>query len=128
MGTDMGIIERDRFIFDRLLRYLADEKVFRRRDLNRKTLAALLGTNEKLLVRAVHLFTGGCTLGQYINRRRMDYACRLMAAHPEYTVDAIVAECGATSRSAFYRLFLRYVGCTPSEYRRAHKIGTSHSQ
>ena len=36
MGTDMGIIERDRFIFDRLLRYLADEKVFRRRDLNKK--------------------------------------------------------------------------------------------
>ena len=114
-------------IFERLLRYLAEEGGFLRRDLNRTTLAAQLGTNEKHLARAVRLFSGGETLGQCINHRRMDYACRLMAEHPEYTIDAIIAECGATSRSAFYRMFLRYVGCTPTEYRCIHKIGTTHS-
>lgn len=104
-------------IFVRLHKYLMENRRFVERGLNKHSLAAAVRTNEKYLIYAVHRFAGGKTLGQFIDSLRMEYAVRLLQHHPEYTIDAIAHECGATSRSAFYRLFRKYYGCTPCEYR-----------
>lgn len=104
-------------IFTRLHKYLMENRRFTRRGLNKNTLAVAVRTNEKYLTRAVHCFTDGKTLGQFIESLRMEYAKLLLQRHPDYTIEAIARECGTTSRSSFYRLFRKYYGCTPCEYR-----------
>lgn len=104
-------------IFVRLHKHLLENRRYTSRGLDRITLAAAIRTNEKYLVRAVYLFADGKTLGQFIDSLRMEYAGLLLQRHPEYTIDAIAYECGTSSRSAFYRLFRKYYGCAPCEYR-----------
>lgn len=63
--------------------------------------------------------------GQYLHRTfrvwlsdiRMEEAQRLILAHPEYSNDAISAECGFSSRSQLYKLFRDRYGITPKEWR-----------
>lgn len=63
--------------------------------------------------------------GQYLHRTfrvwlsdiRMEEAQRLILAHPEYSNDAISAECGFSSRSQLYKLFRDRYGMTPKEWR-----------
>ncbi|WP_455668043.1 helix-turn-helix domain-containing protein [Phocaeicola sp.] len=104
-------------IFARLHKYLMENRRFTRRGLNKNTLAVAVRTNEKYLTRAVRCFTDGKTLGQFIESLRMEYAKLLLQRHPDYTIEAIARECGTTSRSSFYRLFRKYYGCAPCEYR-----------
>lgn len=104
-------------IFVRLHKYLLENRRYTGRGLNRNNLAAAIRTNEKYLTRAVCRFADGKTLGEFIDSLRMEYAKLLLLNSPHYTIDAIARECGATSRSAFYRLFRKYCGCTPCAYR-----------
>lgn len=104
-------------IFSRLERYLLEGNAFARSGLNRKSLAAALKTNEKYLVKAVRMYAGGKSLGDYIDSLRLEHACFLLRKYPEYRIEAVAAECGIASRASFYRLFRRYYGCCPGEYR-----------
>lgn len=106
-----------RLIFVRLHKYLLENRRFTSEGLNRASLAAAVRTNEKYLMLAVRCFADGKTLGQFIDSLRMEYAEMLLRRYPEYTIDAIARECGASSRSAFYRIFRKYFGCAPCEYR-----------
>jgi len=54
---------------------------------------------------------------EYITRKRVDHAARLLC-ETDLTVDEISARSGFTDRSGFYRVFARYTGKTPSEYRK----------
>ena len=108
--------ENLQLIFNRLERYLKEGNAFAGAGLNRTSLAIAIKTNEKYLVKAVRLYTGK-SLGDYIDSLRLKYACSLFNTHPEYTVEAVAAECGIPSRVSLYRLFMKYCDCSPSKYR-----------
>lgn len=55
----------------------------------------------------------------YVNNLRLDYAARMLKAHPEYTVEAIASDCGIPVLQTFYRLFFEKFGLTPAEFRRS---------
>ena len=114
----MGGSEPDHLslIYDRLCTYLSADRFFTRPGLNRTNLASAIRTNEKYLAKAIRKFAGGKSLGEFIDCLRLEYACELLKTHPEYTVEAISRECGMTSKSSFYRLFRKYLGCSPGEY------------
>ena len=61
----------------------------------------------------------GASPVDYINRKRLEQAMELLC-HEELSVDEISLRAGFTDRRNFYHAFAKYVGGTPSDYRRAH--------
>lgn len=60
----------------------------------------------------------GCTLVDYLNRKRIDYAKERLreTGHVAYACH----ESGFQDLAYFYRSFKRYVGCTPGEFLKEH--------
>ncbi len=61
-----------------------------------------------------------CTFTDYINRLRVNEACRLLKTSEEH-VAGIAYSVGFNSVPYFNRVFQRQCGCTPSQYRLRHK-------
>lgn len=61
----------------------------------------------------------GVTLREYILRERVSRAARLLLNAPDLSVKAVGFEAGFRDLSHFARMFRRYQGVAPSEYRRA---------
>lgn len=103
-------------LFKRMNAYLLDKHRFTHENMTRVTLANAIETNEKYLVKAVRVFSGGLTLGQFIEQLRMEYAKQLLKEKAYLNVDEVAVACGVKSRSTFYRLFRKHYGCSPCEY------------
>jgi AraC family transcriptional regulator len=58
-----------------------------------------------------------CTVGEYVRRLRIEFACRALADRSR-TLVGIALEAGFADQSQFCRTFKRLVGVTPSQYRR----------
>lgn len=112
------ILQTLQFIYKRLINFLTENNKFIENGLNRKTVAAMLKTNEKHLCMAIQEFSEDQTLAKLVGHMRTRYAAELLLKHPDYTVEAIAMECGFNSRRSFYRMFHRYYQCTPIEFRR----------
>lgn len=59
----------------------------------------------------------GCTLGEFVRRRRIEVACHLLT-DSEDSISRIAFRTGFADQSHMTRTFRRHVGTTPSEYRR----------
>ncbi|WP_073239070.1 helix-turn-helix domain-containing protein [Pedobacter caeni] len=54
----------------------------------------------------------------YVNRFRIDYACKLInKSVVDLTLEELAYKSGFNSKTSFNRYFKKQVGCTPSEYR-----------
>jgi len=60
----------------------------------------------------------GCTVGDEIRRRRMEFACREIL-NPQHTLAAIALAAGFADQSHFTRSFKLHTGLTPAEYRQS---------
>lgn len=58
----------------------------------------------------------GMTLNQFITKYRLDSA-REMLADPRYKITEIASKCGYNDVNYFGKIFKKYMGCSPSEYR-----------
>ena len=58
----------------------------------------------------------GCTLTDYVNRKRIEKAMTLLEDFGRQVQD-IAYECGISDTNYFVRLFKKYVGLTPTAYR-----------
>jgi AraC family transcriptional regulator len=61
--------------------------------------------------------TYGCSVGEYVRRLRVEFACRELA-RPGRSLVGIALEAGFSDQSQFCRTFKRHVGLTPSQFRR----------
>ena len=68
----------------------------------------------------------GTSLVEYITRKRLDLAMELLG-ESEMSVEEICERSGFSDRSNFYYAFSKYVGSTPSEYRK-QKVKKSDKQ
>lgn len=59
----------------------------------------------------------GCTLTEYINKTRIEHAAHLLC-NTNKQVQNIAGECGIQDTNYFVRLFRRYTGMTPTQYRK----------
>lgn len=64
------------------------------------------------------LLTGFC-LTEYVSRARIQLARKLLA-ESDMPVTEVAEKCGYLDICYFERLFRRYVGCSPSQFRRTH--------
>ena len=62
----------------------------------------------------------GLGVSEYICNRRIECACYELE-YSSRTVDEIAVETGFFDTSYFIKMFKRYCGCTPLQYRRKHK-------
>ena len=62
----------------------------------------------------------GMSLVEYVNRKRIDNAVRLLC-ESDWSVDEILTKVGFSDRSNFYRVFSKIMGSTPADIRRQNK-------
>lgn len=91
-----------------------------REGLKLSDIAKSAGVHPAHLSRAFHQHFR-CTFGDYVRRLRVEYACRQLAA-PQASLTEIASAAGFSDQSHFSRIFKRFTGQTPAEYRAAHGI------
>lgn len=112
-------------LFGRLETLMEEKRLYTDSSLNRKTIADMLGTNEKYLREAIKN-NMDVTVNGYINLLRLRYAKELLLKPAdEYTIEGIALESGFGARSTFHTLFRNHYGLTPDEFRKIIQEGTS---
>jgi len=79
-------------------------------------LAKEVGVHSVHLARSFHSHFG-CTIGDFVRRLRVEYACQLMT-NPELPLIQIAMAAGFSDQSHFTRTFKRLRGLAPAAYRR----------
>jgi AraC family transcriptional regulator len=82
-------------------------------------LAQEVGIHEVYLARAFRRHTH-CSVGEYIRRLRIEFACRQLAASREPLCEIALA-CGFADQSHFSRTFKRLIGMTPAAFRTSRR-------
>lgn len=84
------------------------------------SLAKLCNMSEPYFRRIFKGIVGRAPL-EHLNKVRIQKSCIFLLRDDE-TIINVALQCGFSSVSTFNRNFIRYVGCTPSEYRQNHTI------
>lgn len=109
--------EKNRLLFEKLDDMVTRDKLYLNPDLSREDLVKLTGVNKTRVGRILQQNTGLNTTG-YINKKRLEYATKLLKNNLDDTIPAIAEECGLPNVPTFNRLFRAKYGMTPSEYRK----------
>ena len=78
-------------------------------------LAAAVGVHPSHLMRAFRQHHG-CTVGEYVRRLRLEYACHLLSTTAT-SLTQTALDAGFAGQSHFNRAFKAFTGMTPSEFR-----------
>lgn len=103
----------------RVKSFMLREKPFLDANINIESLAKRLSLPERTLSRILNQHFGK-NFFEFINGYRIEEAKRLLAdpANKEMNILDILAEAGFSSKSTFNAIFKKYVGQTPSQYRK----------
>lgn len=115
-GADTATRE---FIATALERCMERERLYLDAHLSLPDLAAAVGTNKTYI--STYLNGQGCTFYDFINRYRVEEACRIidrMATHGRIPMTDVAARSGFNSISSFNRYFFKVKGVTPTAYSR----------
>ena len=103
-------------LYRRLCTLMTEQQPYTDENLNRDTLAQLLGTNAKYVVQAIHECSHGDTVTDFITRYRLENVARLLKTTDE-PISLIGELSGIPSRTTLSRLFRNAYGMTCREYR-----------
>ena len=107
-GTNAYVIEAKEFI----------KQSLRDPPLSSEMIAKRLNISREYLSRLFKLDTG-ISVSRYIIDARVDRA-RLLLANTTLSIAEIAVQCGCTDSNYFSRMFKKYAGMTPREYREKH--------
>ena len=107
-------------LLDRVVFEINERKLFLQSGLTQKDVADMVGISVSLLGEPFRKHTGSM-FSEYINRRRMEHAAKILINHPEYTIEAIAKMSGIASKQHFHRQFLKFAGLTPSAFKKANE-------
>jgi len=110
-------LERDRELYNDIIKYLEENKPFKNSDFNAHALAKALNTNVTYISKAISAGGKG-NFNMLISNFRINYVKSMLdnGALKKYTIDYIYAEAGYKYRSTFNSAFKNLTGMTPSEY------------
>ena len=120
-STD-GDIVRNGKLFAALKELMANETILEQTEIDRKSIAERLNTNEKYLFDSVKEHTG-LSFSEYINNMRLNLAKELLLNKSNYTVEDIAIRAGFGSGRTFYRRFREKYNLSPIEFRKAASEG-----
>lgn len=95
------------------------QQLFLKPDFNLKLLASTLGITQKKIIGTFKNNTQYTNLNDYLNHKRIEYACKKLVDYPDYKVETIAYESGFSSPTTFYRWFEKETGMKPNEYRQS---------
>ncbi len=88
-------------------------------DIDLKTMSDTLGLSQRRIIRLLKSQPQYGSFASYITEKRLEKACALLKAHPEFTIESICKDAGFSSRRTFQAIFKTRLGMSPSEYRSA---------
>lgn len=116
MQDDTATITKDSHIGNRITVLFEKEKVYLNPNLKVSDIAATIGTN-RTYVSAYFNKETQCTFYDYVNRFRIEYACKQLDCTDDKIVQ-IAETSGFNSAQAFIRVFTKIKGISPSKYRK----------
>lgn len=112
--------EKYAFIADALRQCMEVDKLYLNTRLSLADLAVAASTNKTYV--SIYINSQGCTFYDYINRYRVEEACRIidhMATGERLTMSDVASRSGFNSVSSFNRYFFKVKGITPTAYLRS---------
>jgi AraC-like DNA-binding protein len=107
LGTDVQ--PRIEEVAREIEKLMDEERFYLNFDLHVEDVARKLGTNSKYVSLALNQIVG-VTFSDYVNRRRIAYACELQRQQPELPMTEIARRSGYTAMASFYRNMKRWGG------------------
>ena len=108
--------EADRILFDRIACEIKDKRLYCNPKFSRADVLQLFPVSPNKFAGLFMQFAG-MKFTAYVQNLRLEYAGELFIQHPDWSVDAVIKECGM-SRTAFYGLFVRKFSMKPEEFRK----------
>ena len=106
--------DRNRFLaFDTAVN---QGRLYAKADVTRDVLVGVMAVDSNTFSRIIREQSGCQNLNEYLNNKRIDLACQLLKEHPNWSMEAIAADCGFQSVRTFYRVFKGLKQMTPSDY------------
>lgn len=81
--------------------------------------AEAVGSNRTYVSAAINR-TSGMSFSDYVNRRRVEEAKRLLLLEQDPAISEVAEKAGFASFPSFYRAFVKFTKKSPSEWQRAH--------
>lgn len=109
--------EKEHIMAAEIRRLMDEKRLFLQPNLKINDLAHMLNTNRNYIYNAINRGIG-LSFAEYVNKKRIEYAVRLIDQNREILLTDVAIKSGFASTSAFYRNFKLYMDCTPSEYQK----------
>ena len=103
-------------IYDRLLALMTEEFLYREYDTDLKSIAIRLSITTHQLSQFLNE-KHGTNFPNFINSYRVEEAKHLLKNNPEQSIISICFHVGFSSKTTFNKVFKKYVGKNPTEYR-----------
>ena len=112
-------------IYGKTIDRLNEEKLFLSKSLRLSDLASELGSNERLVSKAINQYGAG-NFNKFINAFRVEHSKELLIGgkFDHYTIEAIAEESGFSNKVSFYNAFKSHVGMSPSEFKKSKQVNT----
>ena len=107
-------------LYNRICQLMREKQLYTDSDLNRESLANVLGTNYNVVAAAIKECTDGLTIGDFLDDWRIRHAAALLR-DTDNAIGLIVEQSGFASRSHFSSTFRNKFKMSPSEYRKVAK-------
>ncbi|RNC86099.1 MAG: AraC family transcriptional regulator [Balneola sp.] len=115
--SSLGSVEKKK-ISQKLIEVMGSNKLFLQKDLTLQRLAISIDM-QKHHVSEVLNDELGEKFSDFVNRYRIEEAKKLLLEkHEVLTIHGIALESGFSNKTSFNKAFRRFVGCTPSEFRK----------
>lgn len=98
-------------------KHMNESKMFTDPDLSLKDMALRLGLTQKKIKQLVKDSERYNRLYEYLTEKRVLYACELIKANPQWSMEAVSKDSGFVSRTTFQTEFKKRIGVTPAQYR-----------
>ena len=118
--------EADRILFERITCEIKNRQLFRDPDFSRPDMLKIIPVPQNKFARLFKQFTGK-SFKAYLRDLRLGYANELFIEHPDWSMDAVIKECGML-RSSFYAAFIQNYGMNPDEFRKSLQKGHKNSK
>lgn len=120
MKTPTRVIQQKDMMKEKFLNLMDNERVFLQPDFGRDRLQEMLGVSKNALTPLLRELIGENTsISDYVNDRRIAYACQLMKAQPTMSIEAVSSASGFTTTRNFRRCLNERFGMSPTQFRKA---------
>ena len=101
----------------RIEQIMDEQQLYLNPQLKLSDLVQLLNTNRNYIYKAINVDMQ-VSFSEFVNRKRIDHAIRIMRQQPELPLSEISIQSGFASTVSFYRNFKSIHGCSPNEFRK----------